>query len=624
MTQNPNLNQKMNNVDIFESHLRALLAPDPDGDIVDWLEENVKNMPGPMPGAFRVESTPYLAPILRAMTDPEIQTIVVLGAVQMGKSTLLELWSAFIAARAPGPTLLLQDVDQNAKDWQMNRLKPIWEATPAAKAKINLQERNNWHTNQFERCTQWVLGANNKRNLQRRSIRYLGGDEVWMWPKGHIGEALRRRTAFTWQGKSVFISQGGFDGDDLTNLWNTSDRREWMLGCLSCGATQPYEWEQIIYPEGAKGGAGWDIDKVKNGCKYKCKSCGHLHDDSFAVRQEMNEKGGGYVAMNPNAPKGTVGFHWNSLCAQWGLSWGELAQEAILAKQAYDEHGDQTARIEFKQKRLALSWAEEADDGSAEVMPSGYNMADAWEDEGAMVDGKLMAAPITEEHRKSKVFARLRFMSVDVQRKGYYAIIRSWSVDGKSRMVWWGYVETDDQLRDMQRKYEVADFFTFLDSGDGPNTDTVYRLCARYQWNATKGSGQNEFPWRIQTPYGIKVAYRPYARAKVIQVGSQSCKLYLFSNLVFKDSLSRLRRAGHHTFPSDAGDEYQKQMQSEHRTKNASGAPIWLPIGERANHLWDAEVMGILPALMAKLIGKGKNRNATPEEEKPVGEKEIA
>ena len=42
-----------------------------------------------------------------------------------------------------------------------------------------------------------------------------------------------------------------------------------------------------------------------------------------------------------------------------------------------------------------------------------------------------------------------------------------------------------------------------------------------------------------------------------------------------------------------------------------------MPIGDRANHLWDAEVMGMLPALMAKLIGRGKNRNGKPEDRKP-------
>ena len=604
--------------DNYENSLRAILAPDPDGDIVDWLESNVKNMPGPMPGPFRVDSTPYLAPILRAMCDPEIRTIVVFGAVQMGKSTLLELWSSYIAGRTPGPTLLLQDVDPNAKDWQINRLKPIWEATPATMSRVSKQEKSNWHTNQFQRCTMWVLGAHNKKNLQRRSIRFLGGDEVWMWPKGHLGEALRRRTAFTWNGKSVFISQGGYEGDDITNLWMQSDRREWMLKCLACDTQQAYEFEQLIYPPEAKGGDGWDIDKVKRGIKYKCKSCGHMHDDSFAIRQEMNLKAE-YVPMNPGAPKGIVGFHWNALCGQWGMSWGELAEEAIVAKRAYDNHGDETSRMEFKQKRLAVSWTEEVDEGGGEIMPSGYKLADGWDGEGAMVDTKLVAAPITDDHRKAKQFARLRFMSVDVQRKGYYAVIRSWTVDGKSRMVWWGYVETDDQLREMQVKYEVANFFVFLDSGDGPNTDSVYRLCARFSWNATKGSGANEFAWRVMTPFGMKVAYRPYQPAKVIQDGAQSCKLYVFSNLVFKDSLSRLRRAGHHTYAEDAGDEYRKQMQSEHRTKNNNGTPIWIPIGDRANHLWDCEVMGILPAMMAKLIGKGKNKNAISTEEKEPG-----
>ena len=604
-------------VETFEAHIRAMMTPDPEGDIVEWLEANVREVPGsPQPGPFRVESTPFLAPILRALTDPEITTIVVLGAVQMGKSSLLELWSTFIPARSPGPTLLLQDIDDNAQDWQKDRLRPMWEATPSTLAKMEAAERNQWKKTRFERNTVWVLGANNKKNLQRRSIRFLGGDEVWLWPKGHLNEALARRTAFIWQGKSLLVSQGGVEGDDITDLWNQSDRREWTFKCPSCQTRQPYEWEQLIYPEDAREPNGWNIDKVKAGCTYECKSCKTRFKDSFEVRSELNLTGE-YIPMNQNAPKGVVGFHWNSLCAQWGLDWGTLAEMAIRAKQAFEEHGDDVSRREFKQKRLALSWSDDPDDGGGEVLPQGYKMLDEWDDEGFMVDSRLAEPPLKEEYTKAKQFARLRFMSVDVQRKGFYWIVRAWALDGKSRMVQWGYCETEDQLRDAQKKLFVSDFFVFVDSGDGPNTDTVYRMCARFAWNATKGSGQNEFPWRIQTPYGIKVAYRPYARAKVIQVGQTSCKLYLFSNLYFKDSISRLRRAGHHTYPEDAGDEYRKQMQSEHRTRQANGQAIWLPIGDRANHLWDAEVMGMLPALMAKLIGRGKNRHGKPEDRKP-------
>ena len=63
-------------VDTFEAHIRAMMTPDPEGDIVAWLEANVREVPGsPQPGPFRVESTPFLAPILRALSDPEITTV---------------------------------------------------------------------------------------------------------------------------------------------------------------------------------------------------------------------------------------------------------------------------------------------------------------------------------------------------------------------------------------------------------------------------------------------------------------------------------------------------------------------------------------------------------------------
>ena len=62
--------------------------------------------------------------------------------------------------------------------------------------------------------TLWVLGAHNKTNLQRRSIRWLVGDETWRWPEGHMAEAEARVTAFGWLGKCLFMSQGGEDDDD--------------------------------------------------------------------------------------------------------------------------------------------------------------------------------------------------------------------------------------------------------------------------------------------------------------------------------------------------------------------------------------------------------------------------
>jgi phage terminase large subunit GpA-like protein len=598
----------------FEDVLRSVLAPDPDGDMVTWLERNVKNIPySPNPGPFRIESTPYLAPILRELQNPETETIVVPANVQSGKTSLLELWSTFIPARAPGPTLLLRDNDPNAQDWQQTRLRPIWESTPSTYGKINNQDKSKWSATHFERSITWVLGAHNVKNLQGRSIRYLGGDECWLWPKGHIAEALARRTAFTWQGKSLFVSQGGYEGDDFTALFNATDRREWMFKCPHCTERQPFEWSQIKYPEGAKKDGQWNYDMVRENTTYACKKCDHRFLDRNSVRAEMI-KDAEYVPLNPNAPKGRVGFHFNALTMLWGLSWGDLAVECIEAAQAFEETGDETKRREFKQKRLAIAWSDEPDDEGGEILPSGYMMEQEWQEEGANVDGRATAPPFDEATKAKHTFLPTRFMSVDVQRKGFFYVVRSWSIDGKSRLIRWQYLDTWEQVRDEQKRLKVSDMFVFVDSGDGPNVDDVYRHCAMFGWNATKGSGNAEFPWRIQTPIGTKIAYRPYAPAKIIQVGKQACRLYLFSNLVLKDTLTRLRRKGDHTYPEDAGDEYRKQMQSEHRTRTETGRPIWIQVGERANHLWDCEVMGILPALMAKLVGRGKNKNAAVDE----------
>jgi hypothetical protein len=597
----------------FENILRGLLAPDQDTDIIDWLEKNIKNVPySPQPGPFRVESTPYLIPILRALQDPEIKTIVVQGNVQSGKSMVLELWSAFVPARTPGPMLLLQDIDLNAQDWQQTRLRPLWDNTPATRDRISEIDRNKWHTTQFERNITWVLGANNERNLQRRSIRFLGGDECWQWPKGHLKQALARRTAFEWQGKSVFVSQGGVDGDEFTELFNSTDRGEWNFKCVSCNQRQPFEWVQIKYPDAAKTPTGWDLDMVRANTTYECKFCKHQHLDRNSVRAEM-VRDPEYVPMNPSAPKDRKGFHFNALSMLWGLSWGDLAVECIEAAQSFDSGGDESKRRDFKMKRLALPWSDEPDDGGGEVLPSGYLMGEQWLDEAANINGKVQPPPFTKEQMDNVNFARLRFMSVDVQRKGFYCLVRSWSHDGKSRLIWWGYVDTWEQVRAEQVRHEVAPIFTFVDSGDGPNMEEVYRNCATYGWNATKGSGNTDFPWKVQTPYGIKMAYRPYAPAKVVQVGKQSCRMFMFSNLILKDTLTRLRRAGHHTYSQDAGDEYRKMMQSEHRTRTEAGKPIWVQIGDRPNHIWDCETIGILPALMARLVGKGKNKNAVDE-----------
>ena len=597
----------------FEKKLRGVLAPDPHQDPVDWLEHHVRNIPySPQAGPFRIHNSPWLEEPLRALTDPEVQEIGALGCVQSGKSWLIEGASLIIPTLCPGPTLILQDIDRNASDFQETRLRVLWESIPAIKELIGPDGIPKTGAIQFRGNTAWVLGANNERNLQRRSIRFLLGDEVWLWGQGSLKDAMARTTAFRWQSKTVLVSQGGVEGDDWSQWFKTTDQRVWTFCCPACNHRQPYKWEQIIFPKEARTPEGWNLDTVRKGTTYQCESCKHQLEDSNRVRTELN-KSGAYVATNPNAPKSRRGYHWNALCAQWGLSWGDLAVECIEAKKAFDD-ANPTARREFVQKRLAQTWREEADEVQIESSVGGYKTGEPWPEEGGFVRGKPKAGKeLTDDDRALPDFIPLRFMGVDVQRRGFWWVIRSFSGDGRSRLHSFGYCFAWSELIDIHKKAGVHPANVFVDSGD--QQDEVLAACAANGWVATRGDQRNEYAWKVRTPQGMKTEIRPYSPPVVELVGQRRCKRFYFSNLRLKDTLALLIRRGRHTRPDDVLDEYLKQMQSERRTVAAGGKPVWEQIDSRANHLWDCEVILMLPAMAWKLTGKAEQMVAEPEAE---------
>ena len=135
--------------------------------------------------------------------------------------------------------------------------------------------------------TLWVLGANNKTNLQRRSIRWLVADETWRYKNGHMAEAEARVTAFGWLGKCLFMSQGGEEDDDTHRKHETTDMREWTFACPHCHQRQPFKWEQVEWSKDARDDDGeWNFARVRETASLTCEGCGHSFDDSDRTRRQ--------------------------------------------------------------------------------------------------------------------------------------------------------------------------------------------------------------------------------------------------------------------------------------------------------------------------------------------------
>lgn len=564
----------------------------------DWCEKYVENIPySPIPGPFRAVNSPMVRDVMAAIVNPRVRTVCVSACIQSGKTLAPELSLAWICANAPGPAMWLDITDDSAKDQGEGRLRPLFENCKPVKALFNpdknkMRNRTMIFTNGM---SLWVAGAKNKRNLQRRSIRWLFGDETWLWEPGRMAEAEARVAAFGYLGKCVFMSQGSFEGDDTDKKFKSTDQNEWCFACPQCGKFQPFVWENLRFNSNLADAAGRrDFNAIRESAHYVCPHCNAVIENSDTARRQLNAHAK-FIRQNPAAAADTVGFHWNALAT---TDWGLLAELFLRAKDAA-KRGDVSDLQAFVQKRLAKPWKDDDEtfDLASAIVPEGhFKIGDDFPQEASFHPESGAIIPTgTAAPQGSNVFP-LRFLSVDVQDGYFYWVLRGWSETGSSRLLDCGMAQRFSELEALARGNNVFPPFVFIDCGF--QTPQVLAFCAKNNFTAMRGDARNE--WLFKD--GKKRFYSPCDR---VAVGRDLfARRFFFSNLRIKDMFAAIRAGNSEApweVPSDAPPHYLRQLASEKRNNEKQ---VWEQIGHRANHFFDCEVMQIAAANMLKLVGK--------------------
>ncbi|PTY03330.1 hypothetical protein DB346_05470 [Verrucomicrobia bacterium LW23] len=596
--------------DVLDAIVRDAWQPPDRRPVEQWAEEHITAIPySPNPGPFRVGNSPHLREVFAAMIDPRKRIVSIVAPVQSSKSLGLEIVASYIVANQPGPMLWLSQTDDEAKDQSEGRLQPLYDHCPPVArlmpAGRNRHKRKNASIVFDNGMTLWILGANNKTNLQRRSIRWLIGDETWRWPAGHMAEAEARVTAFGWLGKCIFASQAGEEDDDTDRKFRETDQREWTFACPHCAHRQAYKWENIEWSKDCKDAdEQYDFAKIRASTALRCEneSCNAYLEDTDETRRRLAATGA-FVAQNPTAARENVGFHWNALAT---MSWGKLAEMYLRAKTAARK-GDTTELKKFYQKRLALPWKDYLEDFKIEIVRSGYRMGELWDDEAALDRaGRIIAAPLPPPPAEGGAAAAprvpVRVLTVDVQMDHFYCVVRSWSAAGASRKLWAERINVWEDIDRVQKRFGIHAGLVFVDANY--NSFETYRQCSLRGWTALIGDPRPTFPHRIPAGNGqaARTVERFYSSCNRISVERRTCRMHRFSNLNVKDCLARLRRGGAWEIPDDAPEEYVASLDSEWRVKD-KGKWIWKQIGNRPNHFFDCEVMQTAAALMVKVVG---------------------
>lgn len=435
--------------------------------IIEWAEKYVPlDRTAAIQGLWRSEFTPWVRDQLFSFQDPSVRIISTRGPSQ-GAKTAPALVGMFWAMRnAPGPMAYINATDDKSKEVSQERIGDVIEKCGPLKELFtdNRHDKTTW-TIRLKTCTAEIFGSKGEANLESSPYRYVFSDEVRKWVPGRFQKVEKRTRTYPNHKRWDFTTPND-KGDEADAQYQSSSQEEWHVTCLGCGEefnlSPPGAFETLMKwdtNETTRPGGKWNEDEVAKTLRIECPKCHHHHYDWPEVRQHFYR--GRYVSLNPNAPKHHRGFRYNAFLPNW-IRWRDLWKEFQQA-------------IEFMKL------------GNLEPLKIFVteSMAESWDPEKHMVR-QFVAVP-----KASYVFAEavdkwgdFRFLAIDVQAKSLWALIRDWTMDGASRLVWAGELLTWGEVVQLQQTYKVEPHDVFVDSGD--DARTVYTKCLEFGWVALK------------------------------------------------------------------------------------------------------------------------------------------
>lgn len=344
---------------------RDSFAPPPALTVSEFADQHIIVTSGPLAGTrWQTAFAPYQRGILDAFHEEGVQTVVVMGSSQWGKTACAVNVVAYHIARDPCPILVVEPtVDPMAKDFARNRLEPIIAATPILKQTVSKKRSkdasNTTLAKTFRGGSISIGGANSAASLAARTVRLLVLDEVDRWPPELPGEgstiaiALKRTQAYGRRKRILMLSSPTLEGGPIHSWFQRGDQRRFHVPCPACSTMHPFEWRQVR----------WTAQDPLT-ARLHCPACDHPINDAERVAILT---GGAWRPDKPDRrDKSLISFHlWEAYSPLSSLS--EIVG-GFLAARERQKAGDRSEMHTWQNTTLGEPVA--LDDGEG-VEPSG-------------------------------------------------------------------------------------------------------------------------------------------------------------------------------------------------------------------------------------------------------------
>lgn len=530
-----------------------------------------------------------------ALSERNVQTVVVMGCAQFGKSVILKAIIGYHIDQDPAPILMVQPTEQMAETFSKDRLAPMFRDTPSLRGRVaDPRSRDSGNTilhKRFSGGHLTLVGSNASAGLASRPIRVVLCDEVDRYPAsaGTEGDPVNlavKRSATFWNRRIVMTSTPTVKGLSRIELaFEQSDQRRYYVPCPQCGTFHVLWWRNVKWPE-------HDPSRAY----MACEDCGAVIEEKHKAAML---KVGEWRAEREC--KGTAGFHINELYSPW-RRWADVAKDFLAAKQS-----PETLKT-WINTSLGECWEEEAEKSDPENLMirrenyGGDSLPDAvrYLTAGVDVQDDRLEAEIVGWHQASN----------DAPPESWGVEYRIIHGDPAKSDVW---NDLDVFLSGTYRTSsgrKLRIMAVCVDSG-GHHTAQVYAYCAERKgqhFYACKGAPGNRPLWT-----GKKAKSKKY-RAELWHVGSDTGKDAWYSRLRVKEP-----GPGYCHFPLNYDRHFFNMLTSEQvRTKYLKGRPVreWFLPPNRRNEALDIRVLA-LAALLARPVD-WRALSGTSTETKPA------
>jgi phage terminase large subunit GpA-like protein len=544
------------------------------------------------PGRWSTSRAEYQRGMMDAVSDPDIETVVLMTGAQIGKTELLNNVVAYHIHQDPAPILVVQPTLEMAQTWSKDRLAPCIRDTPVLTDKIkDPRSRDSGNTTlhkSFPGGHVTACGANSPASLASRPCRVVLCDEVDRYPisagtEGDPVSLAKKRSATFWNRKIILVSTPTDKGASrIEQAYDESDQRKFFVPCADCGEHQVLAWGHVK----------WE-DKNPYSALYECEHCGSLWDDATRFRAIRK----GHWEATSVAKGKIAGFHISGLYSPWTPLY-EAVQEFINSKR------DPMRLKTWINTFLGETWEEQGESiDEMDLMDRRENWGEQLPD-----DVLLLTAGVDVQDDR-----------LEVEIVGWGRGEESWSIayeamygDPSSAELWNRLDVMLQQKFDHPIKGEMVIRSVCVDSG-GHYTQQVYNY-------ARLRSGRRVFAIKGIGGSGKPIVGRPsknnIGKINLFPVGTDTAKEVVYARLKISDE-----GEGYCHFPSNRGEEYFRMLTAEKKvTRYYKGRPRteWAKIRTR-NEALDCRVyataaLSILNLNLEAVYIAGQNQVSSEEQ----------